>query len=130
MPLALEQAAAYVLANKARFQDYFASYQKIGLKRLEKSKPTLGNYPNSVAKTWSLNFQQVEQTAPASADLLRVSALLHPDAIPFELLSQGGSQLGDDLAEALAEAVEDPLAINEVLEPLCAYSLIRVDQVD
>ena len=128
LPLALEQAAAYVVAKKARFQDYLASYQTRKLKRLETAKPKLGNYSDSVATAWTLNFQQVEQTGPASADLLRVSALLHPDAIPFELLSQGGGQLGDKLAEVLVDAVEDPLVVNEVLEPLCTYSLIRVDR--
>ncbi|MBX2862021.1 MAG: tetratricopeptide repeat protein, partial [Leptolyngbyaceae cyanobacterium MAG.088] len=130
LPLALEQAAAYIVAKKARFQDYLASYQKRKLARLETAKPKLGNYPDSVATAWTLNFQQVEQTAPASADLLRVSAFLHPDGIPFELLIQGGSQLGNALAEVLAEAALDPLAVNEVLEPLCTYSLIRVDQAD
>ncbi|MEM9484320.1 MAG: tetratricopeptide repeat protein, partial [Cyanobacteria bacterium P01_F01_bin.116] len=130
LPLALEQAAAYIVAKKARFQDYLASYQKRKLARLETAKPKLGKYPDSIATTWTLNFQQVEKASPASADLLRVSALLHPDAIPFELLTQGGSQLGDALAEALADVAEDPLAVNEVLEPLCTYSLIRVDQAD
>ncbi len=72
----------------------------------------------------------MEKTSPASADLLRVSAFLHPDAIPFELLIQGGSQLGDALVQALADATDDPLVVNEVLEPLCTYSLIRVDQID
>ncbi|NER83485.1 MAG: tetratricopeptide repeat protein, partial [Leptolyngbya sp. SIO1D8] len=127
LPLALEQAAAYVVAKKARFQDYLTSYRSRKLARLETAQPKLGNYPASVATTWTLNFQQVEQNAPASADLLRVSALLHPDAIPFELLSQGGSQLGEALAEALVDAVENSLAVNELLEPLCTYSLIRVD---
>ncbi|MCG8366679.1 MAG: FxSxx-COOH system tetratricopeptide repeat protein [Pseudanabaenales cyanobacterium] len=130
LPLALEQAATYLVAKKARFQDYLVSYQKFRLKRLEKSKPKLGKYPDSVAKTWTLNFQEVEQIAPASADLLQVSAFLHPDAIPFELLTQGGSQLGEALAVALADAAEDPLVVNEVLEPLCTYSLIRVDPED
>ncbi len=130
LPLALEQAAAYLVAKKARFQDYLASYQKRKLARLEAAKPKLGNYPDSVATAWTLNFQQVEQTAPASADLLRVSALLHPDSIPFELLIQGRSQLGESLAKFLEDAVEDPLVFNEVLEPLCAYSLIRVNRMD
>jgi tetratricopeptide (TPR) repeat protein len=130
LPLALEQAAAYIVAKKARFQDYLASYQKLKLKRLEKSKPMLGNYSDSVATAWRLNFEQVEATEPAAADLLRVSAVLHPDAIPFELLTQGGSQLGDALATALEDAAEDPLAVNELLEPLCTYSLIRVDRVN
>ena len=130
LPLALEQAAAYIVAKKARFQDYLDSYQKLKLKRLEKSKPKLGNYSDSVATAWSLNFQQVEKAEPAAADLLRVSAVLHPDAIPFELLTQGGSQLGDALAEALEDSAEDPLLVNELLEPLCTYSLIRVDLVN
>ncbi|MEN8446285.1 MAG: tetratricopeptide repeat protein, partial [Cyanobacteria bacterium J06555_13] len=130
LPLALEQAAAYIVAKKARFQDYLASYQQRKLARLEAAKPKLGTYPDSVATAWTLNFQQVEQTAPASADLLRVSAWLHPDDIPFELLTQGGSQLGNALAEVLAEAALDPLVVNEVLEPLCAYSLLRIDRAD
>jgi hypothetical protein len=49
----LEQAAAYIVAKKARFQDYLASYQKLKLKRLEKSKPKLGNYSDSVATAWT-----------------------------------------------------------------------------
>ena len=130
LPLALEQAAAYILTKKARFQDYLASYQKNRLRRLETTKPRLGNYPDSVATAWTLNFQQVEQTAPASADLLRLSALLHPDAIPFELLTRGGKQLGDSLAETLIDAEEDPLVVNELLEPLYAYSLIQIDEIE
>ncbi|MEM7066502.1 MAG: tetratricopeptide repeat protein [Cyanobacteria bacterium P01_B01_bin.77] len=130
LPLALEQAAAYILTKKARFQDYLASYQKRRLRRLETAKPKLGNYSDSVATVWTLNFQQVEETAPASADLLRISTLLHPDNIPFELLIQGRNQLGDALANILMNAEEDPLVVNEILEPLCAYSLIRVDEME
>ncbi len=55
LPLALEQAAAYIVAKKARFQDYLSSYQKRKLARLKTAKPKLGNYPDSVATTWTLN---------------------------------------------------------------------------
>ena len=78
-----------------------------------------------MASTWALNFQEVEQD-PVAADILRVSAFLSPDAIPLELLTEGASQLGPVLAEALATS-EDPLALNEALEPLTRYSLIRFD---
>ncbi len=78
-----------------------------------------------MASTWALNFQEVEQD-PVAADILRVSAFLSPDAIPLELLTDGASQLGPVLAGALA-ASEDPLALNEALEPLTRYSLIRLD---
>ena len=124
LPLALEQAAAYITAKAARFQDYLASYQRQRLALLNKTNPKTGEYPASVAKTWALNFQEVEKD-PVAADILRVSSFLSPDAIPLELLTEGASQLGPVLAEALATS-EDPLVLNEALEPLTRYSLIRI----
>ncbi len=117
LPLALEQAAAYIRTKAARFQAYLASFQRQRLSLLNKADPRLGNYPTSVARTWALNFQEVEHD-PVAADVLRVSAFLSPDAIPLELLTGGASQLGPVLAAALAS--EDPLALNEALEPLDA----------
>jgi tetratricopeptide (TPR) repeat protein len=125
LPLALEQAAAYILAKGARFQDYLASYQRQRLSLLNKADPKTGDYPASVAETWALNFQEVEQN-PVAADILRVSAFLSPDAIPLELLTGGASQLGPVLAGALTTS-EDPLTLNEALEPLTRFSLIQLD---
>ncbi len=50
LPLALEQAAAYIVAKTARFQDYLASYQRQRLALLNKAQPKTGEYPASVAK--------------------------------------------------------------------------------
>jgi tetratricopeptide (TPR) repeat protein len=124
LPLALEQAAAYLVAKTARFQDYLASFQQQRLSLLNKAQPKTGDYPASVAKTWAFNFQEVEQDLVA-ADILRVSAFLSPDAIPKELFTEGASQLGPVIANTLT--IEDPLALNEALEPLTRYSLIRLD---
>ncbi len=46
LPLALEQAAAYITAKKARFQDYLASYQRQRLALLDKAQPKTGEYPD------------------------------------------------------------------------------------
>ncbi|PZO38967.1 MAG: tetratricopeptide repeat protein [Shackletoniella antarctica] len=127
LPLALEQAAAYIVTNRVPFADYLTSYRKQRLKRLEKAKPKLGNYPDSVATTWALNLKQIEDTAAAAAALLRYSAFLHPDVIPFNLFTQGAAELGEPLATALADAADDPLEIYDLLNPLCSYSLIRVE---
>jgi tetratricopeptide (TPR) repeat protein len=125
LPLALEQAAAYIIEKTARFQDYLASYLKQRLALLNEAQPKTGEYPASVASTWALNFQEVGKD-PVAADILRVSAFLSPEGIPLELLSSGASQLGPVLADALAIS-EDPLALNEALEPLTRYSLIQRD---
>src|SRR5262249_28265443 len=109
LPLALEQAAAYIVAEGATFQDYLKSYRSGRLARLRKSRPALGHYPESVATTWAVNFAAVEAQSEAAADLLRLSAFLAPDLIPFELLARGASQLGPTLEAALATAPGDPL---------------------
>jgi hypothetical protein len=75
------------------------------------------DHPLSVATTWSLSFEQVEQKNPAAADLLRMLAFLAPDAI----LTQGASHLGPLLAPIGA----DVYLLNEAIEALRAYSLLR-----
>jgi tetratricopeptide (TPR) repeat protein len=127
LPLALEQAGAYIKELRGSFQDYLASYRQRGLELLEKGHST-GKYRKSVRTTWSLNFQQVEQASKASADLLRVSAFLNPDRIPAELFRQGAVELGPELSAALVHVAVDPFVLDEVLQPLIQYSLIRRDR--
>ncbi len=127
LPLALEQAAAYILAKKVSFATYLRSYQKRRLQLLEKEKPQVGDYPESVATTWTINFEVVQTSSPAAADLLRMSAFLAPDNIPWEILLLGKDHLGELLSAALAEAAEDELVIPELLEELSRYSLIRLE---
>ncbi|HJQ22878.1 MAG TPA: FxSxx-COOH system tetratricopeptide repeat protein [Blastocatellia bacterium] len=127
LPLALEQAGAYILAKKARFQAYLISYRKQRLALLQQANPVAGEYPASVATTWTLNFGEVEKASEAAADLLKASAFLSPDRIPFELISTGRKQLGPAIEAALAGVEDDPLLMNQLLAPLTLYSLVRVD---
>ena len=121
LPLALEQAVAYVVANVSRFDDYLKGYRR---RRLEVLRPPIaGGYADSIANTWALNFREVEQT-PHSADLLRFSAFMAPRDIPLELIERFASEMGDSLSAALLHVREDPLLLDETLEPLTRYSLI------
>ena len=121
----VEQAAAYIVATRATFQRYLESYRTGGLARLEARQPALGRYPKSVATTWAANFAAVQADSEAAADVLRLSAFLAPDAIPFELLTRGVSQLGPALEAALSST--DPLVVRDVLLALDRFSLVRVD---
>jgi Tfp pilus assembly protein PilF len=127
LPLALEQAGAFITAKQARFQDYLAGYRKRRLELLKESRPLAGDYPESVATTWSINFREVEEASEAASDLLRMSAFLSSDSIPLELITKGKSQIGPALSAALVDVDDDPLALNEVLQPLTRYSFIRLD---
>lgn len=124
LPLALEQAAAFLSAKQSRFQDYLTSYRKRRLELLEREKPGRGDYPFSVATTWEMNFREVEKCSPVAAELLRLSAFLAPDSIPVELLRMASADLGPVISTALRDAKNDPVAVDEHLEPLTKYSLI------
>lgn len=127
LPLALEQAAAFITAHDATFRDYVASYGKRQLELLNESKPVAGDYSDSVATTWAMNFAEVNSASEAAGDVLRVSAFLQPEAIPVELFVEGGSELGDAIATLAARASDDPVIRDKLLEPLTRYSLIRRD---
>jgi tetratricopeptide (TPR) repeat protein len=122
LPLALEQAAAYIVEKQARFEDYLFSFLKQRLKLLDRQRPA-GAEP--VATTWTMNFKALAET-PAARDLLRLSAFLAPENIPLELLRQAAPHLGQFLSKALEGVSDDPLIVDEkLLEPLTHYSLIR-----
>ncbi len=125
LPLALEQAAAYVAAIQASYGQYLAGYRTRKLGLLERLGPVTGAYPATVAKTWLINFEQVEAASKPAADLLRLTAMLDPNEIPFELLTKGAKELGQPLCEAINPS--DPLSVHEVLEPLARFSLVGID---
>src|SRR5258708_22891189 len=87
-PLAIDQAGAYIEETGCSLHDYFQIYQKHRYALLARRGKQAAHYPESVATTWSLSFQHVEETNPAAAELLRLCAFLPPDHIPQELLTQ------------------------------------------
>lgn len=127
LPLALEQAGAYLVEHQDSFVDYLESYRRRGLELLARGAPEVDGHPDPVTTTWSLNFQEVEVLSAASADVLRASAFLAPDEIPEELLTDGGTELGSAIAAIVVGG--DPLVVGELLAPLLRYSLVQRDSV-
>jgi tetratricopeptide (TPR) repeat protein len=123
LPLALEQAAAYIAETNAAFTDYVSAFRRRRVTLLEKASELMPR--DTVAETWAPNFEAAERASPAAAEALRVSAFLAPVAIPFSVFSMGARELGGAIAEAVPEA--DELAINVLLRPLTRYSLVRTD---
>jgi tetratricopeptide (TPR) repeat protein len=123
LPLALDQAGAYIEETSCSLLDYRSLYRARRAEMLNVRGGQVADHPASVATTWSLSFQQVEQGNPAAAELLRFCAFLHPDAIPEEIITAGAEHLG-----ALLHLVaRDPLALNQAIAVLRAYSLVHRD---
>ena len=122
LPLALDQAGAYIEENGCSLADYLNLYRLRGASLLRR-RGAFGrrDYPHSVATTWSLAFERVQQSGTPVADLLRLCAFLHPDAIPEAMIVAGAAELGP----ALQGMGDDPLLLNDAISELRKYSLVR-----
>ena len=108
LPLALEQAAAYMTAVRdTTLAVYLALFRDRRAEMLARGMPT--GYSKTVASTWTLAFGQLEKSAPGAVGLLRLLAFCAPEAIPLRLMlqSSGGliKQLEPDVARVLAPLI-------------------------
>ncbi len=126
LPLALEQAAAYMLAAGRDVAGYLELYRERQAELLDRGDPA--GYVKRVTTTWSLAFAQLQQHAPTAAGLLRLLACCAPDTIPYRLLLQPRpgiqEQLPPEAGPVLAPLLEDPLAVDDAIAALRRYSLI------
>src|SRR5258708_11076273 len=123
MPLALDQAGAYLEETQESLSNYLTLYQQQRAALLNRRGGLLPHHPDSVATTWSLAFEHVEREHPAAIELMRLCAFLAPDAIPEELIQEGAPHLGPILHPVAA----DRSRLNAALAALLKYSLIRRD---
>ncbi len=120
LPLAIDQAAAYIEETPCSLESYLQAYRNKRIERLQ----ARGNDPykhHPIATTWSLNFEQVEQNDQAATDLLHVLAFLAPDAIPEDLLIAGASALGPQLAGIATDAT----LLDQPMRTLNRFSLVK-----
>ncbi|HEU5375091.1 MAG TPA: FxSxx-COOH system tetratricopeptide repeat protein [Ktedonobacteraceae bacterium] len=122
LPLALEQAGAYIEATQCGLADYLRLFQA-GSPHLLDTHESLPTHPLSVSRTFGLAFERLEQRHPAAANLLMACAFLAPDAIPEAFFLEGAPFLGSTF-EAMAM---DPLTFEEAIKAIFSYSLIQRD---
>jgi hypothetical protein len=123
LPLALDQAGAYLEATGTALAAYQQIYQQHRTDLLAQRQAQGADHPEPVTSTWSLSFARVEETNPAAADLLRLCAYLAPDVIVEEILAQGAAHLGP----VLGPVASDAFLLRKAIEALRAYSLVGRD---
>lgn len=133
LPLALEQAAAYIKALKCSIQSYLQQYhvQKSTLLNVESAKPRAEIYNEArlaVQSTWLLNFSYISNVekdqglGKAAAFFMKIAAYLSPDEIPVEILNVGAPEVehGD-----LKQRLEFPLGAVQIVNLLVKFSLFK-----
>jgi len=120
LPLALEQAGAYMETKAKPLDKYLKSFQERRLGVLAKSRPS--DYPDTVATTWDISFQAVGKDYPVARELLQFFSYLAPDDIPLSYLIKDSGHLPDNVAYILID--ED--GRDESMAALRRYSLVSI----
>ena len=111
LPLALDQAGAYLEETGCQVSDYVQRYLHQRKQILAYRGMHAGAHPASVATTLQLSVEQVERVHPAAGDLLRLCAFLHAEAIPEEVFGTGASHLGPVLHSLATDPYQFDLAL-------------------
>lgn len=122
LPLALEQAAAYITETGLSFEQYailLDTRQQELLGRGQSSQ----DYPFTVATTWELSFQKVQEKAPAGADLLNLCTFFAPANIPYKRLIE----LANIFSTGLRDLAQNEIALADVVRTLKSFSLVQLN---
>ncbi len=123
LPLALDQAGAYIEETECSINEYLELYKDQGIALLNEHSSLAFDHPEGAVSTLLLSFEKVQQANPKAMHLLQLCAFLHPDAIPEEIIIAGASEPDCDLG-AIASSRS---ALNACIRELRKLSLIRRD---
>ncbi|HSS52791.1 MAG TPA: toll/interleukin-1 receptor domain-containing protein [Thermoanaerobaculia bacterium] len=125
LPLALEQAAAYIARHQMTFSEYLEIWEKERESVLDWRDEDQMEYPASIAATWQTTFNQLHPTAAA---ILRLTAYLAPDPIPLDMFEKGTAVIEEAVGLLLEETGQKaPQTVREGLAELAAYSMFTRD---
>ncbi|CAH3180328.1 unnamed protein product [Porites lobata] len=130
LPLALDQAGAYIRWVKQSVKEYVKKYRKQKLLLLKKKKAQLfveNTSPERLAvhTTWTLNFHHISHISKEMElgefpiRFMQVCAFYGPDDIPYELVNEG---LKEDCSSAEESGLWDQA---EIVSLLTNFSLFQ-----
>ncbi len=124
LPLALEQAAAYLDSTQLSVTSYIDMW-RIRSEELLSRGEVLG-HEHTVATVWDLSVERAARDQPATADLIKLCSFLGPNIIPSFLFSFAK----DELTEPLHSVVDDDLFWADTIGAIARYSLCQTFRND
>jgi tetratricopeptide (TPR) repeat protein len=123
LPLALEQASAYIAHHQMKLSKYLEVWEKEKESVVNWHDEGQMDYPKPLAATWQTTFRQLSPTAAA---ILRLTAYLAPDPIPLEMFENGARfvEEGVRLLRKESRRKAQPKPVREGIAELSAYSMI------
>jgi len=120
LPLALEQAAAYIYENNITFHEYNELLEKYGMEIFDEG--CMENYDKTINVTWNISINKIQ--SESAMQFLYICSYMAPDGIDVELFKSNLSYLPMPLKEDITHG----LRWNRILTLLSNYSLINGDK--
>nr|WP_323802292.1 FxSxx-COOH system tetratricopeptide repeat protein [Sphaerisporangium corydalis] len=123
LPLAIEQAAAWLRETGMPPADYVAQLQTKLSQVLSLNKPA--DYPTPVAAAWEVSFEELRQRSRAGTRLLQLCAFFAPEAISIKML------YSDETVKALVPydpALRENVVMGRVIQEISRFGLAKLDQ--
>ena len=125
LPLALEQAAAYIQATGTTLAGYLSVFRDRRADLLARGEAA--GHPADVAATLGLALSRLGEEAPAAAGLLWLLACLAPEPVPVTLLLTNAlvaGELAPGVAAMVGPLLGDAVAAGDAIAALRRYSLV------
>ncbi|GHG20418.1 MULTISPECIES: FxSxx-COOH system tetratricopeptide repeat protein [Amycolatopsis] len=122
LPLAIEQAAAWLAETGMPAQDYLDLFDVKVTEILDTAAPN--DYEVSVAAAWNVSFDELSSRSPAAHQLLQVCAFFAPEPISRSLFT-GVREVS--IAPELDAALRDPMRLARAIRDVNRYSLAKID---
>ncbi|CAI0644717.1 unnamed protein product [Colletotrichum noveboracense] len=141
LPLALAQAASFILENSTSIKEYVGLLDKSDssmIDRLSEPFEAVGRdteTPHALTATWAISFKHIEQQKPMASNVLYLMSFFDRQAIPKQFVwdychetlrkassSDNGSDLAEDSENGLQ--VDTDLEVTQCLGFLQAFSFI------
>ncbi len=120
LPLALDQAAAYISETGCSLSEYI-ELMKENPDELLARRGDLDYEHDSLLSTIMKSVRELGKRSAAGADLVRACAFLGPDDIPEEIFTEGAFEFSEPLQSACADA----LTWNDTVAATLRFSLIH-----
>jgi tetratricopeptide (TPR) repeat protein len=119
LPLALEQAAAYLDRAQMPGREYLDLLRTRAADLHARGQVTARQ--DTIATLWDISLERISGESPAAVQLLDICAYLAPEPIPLDLFTTRPGQLPEPLSSAAA----DQLAFGDTVAVLVDYSLAK-----
>jgi hypothetical protein len=119
LPLALEQAAAYMKRTQEPGEEYLELLRSRAADLFARGR--VSSRSDTIATLWNVSLDRAEAEDPAAIQLLEICSYLAPEPVPLDLFTAHAEQL----PAPLSSAAGDRLAFSETIAVLVDYSLAK-----